>query len=329
MGDYDFKTPRLHLVESQLNNLFSKLLQIIQTQKLQKRSEKRLWNIYRQMSQVQSVIIDLCGTPPADILEQRNGISADMQEISVQIQNIQSSIEALKVQSHTTENITERIIERQVQRTSSIDATRTEYRESSNTVSKEYRVAFKRDYIRLLNDMNHHDYKSDTVHRLANLLYRWYTTRFRPKTYESENSYTYGLKQITQALYTIVLTYADNVSRHTVDDYMSTFNSWLDAIGSDQYITNNQTLPIDVGTFMYKLEDIPIHTETLLLWHILIAPFNAKTSSMYNKYTEAIDPDFIEDLAYKQDYDDVLDEYGQLRSNGDIPYSTLVRYEID
>lgn len=329
MSNYDFKTPRLHLVESQLNNLFDKLLQIIQTQKLQKRSEKRLWDIYRQMSQVQRAIIGLCGTPPADIVMQSNDAPTEIHEISVRLQNMQSSIDAMNMRSNVTENITERIIERQVQRTSSIDATHTEYRGSSNTVSKEYRVAFKRDYIRLLNDMDHHDYKSDTVHRLAHLLYRWYTTRFRPKTSESENSYTYGLQQITQGLYTVVLTFADSVSRRTVDDYMSTFDSWLDAIGSDQYITDNQTLPIDVGMFMYKLEDIPIHTETLLLWHILIAPFNAKTNSMYNKYTEALDPDFIKDLAYKCDYDAVLDEYGQLCNDGNIPYSTLVRYCID
>ena len=110
-------TPRLPLIQKQIDFQADRLQQLFeQSDKLQAKTIDKAWDLYRKLIEMQNTIKQYCGTPPADILMQSNDIPVDKHELSVLIQTMQSSIEAMTMQSNVTENITERIVERTIKR---------------------------------------------------------------------------------------------------------------------------------------------------------------------------------------------------------------------
>lgn len=333
------RPPRNSSWQSLTNAVYTYIQQIVDNPtRYQDRTIDNLWGGFKILLEAMNLMQDRFGTPPPYITDMLQG------DVNINSHDFKQMIKMLNIQqaqcnvSQQKQTVHERIIERTIEQecntqeiqTTTTSAVAAEVNTSSTKRSPEYKRLFKKQYIKLLSRMNNHDYGSDTVNALAKLLYQWYKSRFRPKAEYPAGFklYKYGIQQITQGIYTIVLTYADQITQGCRDSYIADFNMWLNKIGTDKKATENDTLPVPIQHYMNNMGDVQIHIQTLLLWNALIYPFRQDIEDMYNEYSEAIYPEFFEDMIYNESLDDISDTVAELCNDDEVPYSVLTRYSL-
>ena len=330
------RPPRISHISKQYDAQNERLMQVLTSpHKLQKDSVDQLWDIYRKLLAIQSEIKQHLGTPPADILEmQDTPVTISGHEYNILLRTAESSLQTASMQSSCSEEITERIVERRIHRNNTASVEQTTMHTSATEVEiseVEYQKGFKKEYIRLLERMRKHRYNSTMVVTLVDLIYRWFTTRFKPRSAcpDGFKNYTYGINQISQGIYAIVLSYADHVTHGTQDGYVADFNAWLNKLYIDSEVTNKHTLPLSTKDYMYPNDNTPVHTQTLILWNAIIAPFRKDIRNIFNTYKEGLDIDFMDDLVLGTDHSDMIDSADCLSPDGNIPDGIMARYSLD
>ena len=330
------RPPRISHISKQYDAQNERLMQVLTSpHKLQKDSVDQIWDIYRKLLAIQSEIKQHLGTPPSDILElQDTPVTISGHEYNILLRTAESSLQTVSMQSSCSEEITERIVERRIHRNNTASVEQTTMHTSATEVEisdVEYQKGFKKEYIRLLERMRKHRYNSTMVVTLVDLIYRWFTTRFKPRSAcpDGFKNYTYGINQISQGIYAIVLSYADHVTHGTQDGYVSDFNAWLNKLYIDPEVTNKHTLPLSTKDYMYPNDNTPVHTQTLILWNAIIAPFRKDIRNIFNTYKEGLDIDFMDDLVLGTDHSDMIDSADCLSPDGNIPDGIMARYSLD
>ena len=175
-----------------------------------------------------------------------------------------------------------------------------------------------------------YNYQSKQIRRVLGLINDWYIKRFctnyRDKGF---GLYTYGIGQITQGIYTIVAEYAKSVATNSEEAFYADFHNWIGTLGQDTRSTEKDTLPAFLHNSFLHPEDIQIYPETIILWWAIIAPYRSDIERFHEQYREAIDPDYIETLAYTDEYDAILTEAAEMCPNALVSPNVLSRYNLD
>lgn len=329
-------TPRLPLIQKQIDFQADRLKHLFeQSDKLQAKTIDKAWDVYRKLIEMQNTIKQYCGTPPSDIIGlQDTPVTISGHEYNILLRTAENNLQTASMQSSCSEDITERIVERRIHRNNTASVEQTTMHTSATEVEIsdiEYQKGFKKEYIRLLERMRKHRYNSNMVVTLVDLIYRWFTTRFKPRSAcpDGFKNYTYGINQISQGIYAIVLSYADHVTHGTQDGYVADFNAWLNKLYVDPEVTNKHTLPLSTKDYMYPNDNTPVHTQTLILWNAIIAPFRKDIRNIFNAYKEGLDIDFMDDLVWGTDHSDMIDSADCLSPDGNIPDGIMARYSLD
>lgn len=329
-------TPRLPLIQKQIDFQADRLKQLFeQSDKLQAKTKDKAWDVYRKLIEMQNTIKQYCGTLPADILEmQDTPVTISGHEYNILLRTAESSLQTASMQSSCSEDITERIVERRIHRNNTASVEQTTMHTSATEIEitdVEYQKGFKKEYIRLLERMRKHKYNSNMVRTLVDLIYRWFTTRFKPRGAcpDGFKNYTYGINQISQGIYAIVLSYADHVTHGTQAGYIADFYSWLNMLYVDPEVTNKHTLPLSTKDYMYPNVDTPVHAQTFILWNAIIAPFRKDIKNTLDNYKEYLDVDFMDDLVWGTDLSELMDLADCISPDGSIPDGVMARYLLD
>lgn len=329
---YKTTTERLRTVLNRSTNLYSS-------------TKDQIWDIYRLLQSVQDDIIERLGEPPADIQEHNSTITSEIKAVFNSL--MKQHEEKMKSEKHSTNRVIERV------------TTITEREEVSNisesnehivsdtvveqqatqtaTVTKrrftaEYSKGYKRECTLLLNKMCKYNYVSEDAKNIVQLMNRWYNLRFNMQ--HKLGRYTYGVNQITEGLYTILLTYAEHRVQNTVATLQADFDKWADSLETKPEAAKSWTLPAPLNSTMNDIHngnysDLTVYPQTLILWWSIIEPFKSDIAKIFAKYDVFIDPEFFDNMAYCEEHETTLTNAEAMCSDRHVTYSTLVSCNLD
>lgn len=330
---YDVTTERLRVILNSSTGMYSS-------------TKEQIWDIYRMMLSVQDDIIERLGEPPADIKERTDTVTMTKAEVTSMFKSFTEQYdEKLKLERHNTNTVKERItiIEREntedcaemVEHTVS-DTTSTQQVSQTSSVRKgkftsEYSKGYKSECTKLLKRMCDYDYESADAKEIVQLMNRWYTLRFNT---DYGQKYTYGVNQITEGFYSIVLAYAEHKVQNTVSNLMASFDKWADSLSTNSQAAKSWTMPYQLNPIMRDIhndsdENIVVHPQTIILWWAIIEPFRQDIERISAKYNVFINPDYIDMLAYDYGYDTTVTDIANICPDKHISYSVLTQYQLD
>lgn len=333
--------PRISNLYNEFNTTISRMEYLLNyPKKLQQRSKNQLWDIYRLLLTALDEIEDVCGTPPCDILERIKPNDVSSFELKQMMNKVIAQQSVLINNQQSTEKVSERIIERTIERSNNsnqISASEQIVAERSvteiaNRLSVEDKKKYKYQYIQLLKNMRSYNYNSSMVVDLVDVIYRWFMKRFNTNyDYDSlkTKKYFYGMGQIAEGIYTIVISYANSVTHGTQSSFVADFDTWLNKLGVEAKATSSDTLPEFLQRSMYHLNEEPIHPQTLILWWIMIEPFADQFNELLSTYGDSLDPEYIDNLTYDSDYAYILDNLDDEDIRNNLTTSILNRYLLD
>jgi hypothetical protein len=342
---YDKRPPRVSIVRKQFETAYGHLLYILDgSRRINSSTQEQLWDIYRLLTDMQSSISNRLGEPPADIQE-HNSTTSEIRAVFNSL--MKQHEEKMKSEKHSTNRVIERV------------TTITEREEVSNisesnehivsdtvveqqaahtaTVTKrrftaEYSKGYKRECTLLLNKMCKYNYVSEDAKNIVQLMNRWYNLRFN--TQYKLGKYTYGVNQITEGLYTILLTYAEHRVQNTVATLQADFDKWADSLETQPEAAKSWTMPAPLNSTMNDIHngnyrDLTVYPQTLILWWSIIEPFKSDIAKIFAKYDVFIDPDFFDNMAYCDEHETTLTNAEAMCSDRHVTYSTLVSCNLD
>lgn len=344
----DKRPPRISHINRQFAATIGRLHNILDdTHNLHSSSIDQLWDIYRMLIDALDAIAKRCGDMPTDIKERISGAVTmshdDLMQMLTKL-TAQQTTQTTQQQTQSEEIVeyVERHIKRNtVQETSLKQDVTVEAEivaEKTKSTNKSYRKQFKSEYSKILKRMKEYPYTSKTATQLINMIYQWYIRRFC--TYKSDptwKTYTYGVEQITQGIYTIVISYAKYIADGKKDDFILGFDNWLNQLNTNQKVSESQTLPYFLWDTMNNLDKQPIKPQAIILWYILFKPFWDEWSDIHEQFMPyskdgidiALSPNYLDEIMYFGINNGNPSDIYKLCPNGYVSNSVMYQYNVD